>query len=186
MTERIRWEPDGPDGFTGYAGTGEARLFEVWQTPCDGGGYAIGEWLLTTQLPVIRNHTPHSRNPDELKAEAERWLEEFISSLGAIFPADDDDLFDGVLDEESFRAQFDPGCYLRYTDRDAGWPGERDYARKYLTPGEVYQIAWSDIGQSKTTLGLVDVEGAFNSVLFEPADDQSPAPRAAGTETTDA
>ena len=32
-------------------------------------------------------------SPEKLKAEAERWLEEFISSLGAIFPGDDENEF---------------------------------------------------------------------------------------------
>jgi hypothetical protein len=87
MTERIRWEDDGRNGFEGYAGTLDRHLFAVWQSPCDSGDIILGEWALTTQLPApLEWRTPHGSDPEALKAEAERWLAEFVSSLGAIFP----------------------------------------------------------------------------------------------------
>ena len=51
---------------------------------------------------------------------------------------------------------------------DAGWPGEQGEARKLLTHGRLYRVAWNDIGSSRTIIGLVGVKGRFNSVLFEP------------------
>ena len=183
MTEtRIRWEPDGHDGFTGHAGTLETKLFEVWQSPCDGGNYALGEWLLTTSLPVTCNRTPHSRDPDELKAEAERWLAEFVTSLGASFEAEDDDdsaEWDDMEYEEAFRARNAPGRRVRYTHPDHGYPADQEMAADLLTPGGIYVIAWSDIGFSSTRLGLAGIESrgqGFNSVLFESVDDAEPVP----------
>ena len=187
MTEtRIRWEDDGNDGFSGYAGTLETRLFEVWQSPCDGGNYVLGEWLLTTALPVTCNRTPHSRDPDELKAEAERWLAGFVASLGAVFLEDDDSAeWDDMEDEEAFRARYAPGRRVRFARPDGGYPADQKMAASFLTPGEVYTIAWSDIGFSSTRLGLAGIEDrgqGFNSMLFETVDDADPAPSAAGTE----
>jgi len=52
-------------------------------------------------------------------------------------------------------------------------------AAALLTPGEVYTIAWSDIGFSSSSLGLAGVEAygqGFNSVLFEPVNDEEPVP----------
>jgi len=83
-TTRIRWEEDAEaDEFIGYIGTLPAYMFLI----CDDGE---PEWLLTSRLPDDEGErcwrAPH---PDQLKAEAERWLEEFVSSLGAVFPEEE-------------------------------------------------------------------------------------------------
>lgn len=77
MTERIRWDHDGTEG---YVGTIDARVFTIWPPEEETGG----EWLLTALLPDHHGYRFYGTQ-DELKAEAERWLERFISSLGAIF-----------------------------------------------------------------------------------------------------
>jgi hypothetical protein len=77
-TARIRWQDDRLGGFTGRVGTLKPWVFHVWRSPRD-----RGEWVLAARLPGTRRH--FGGDPDELKAEAERWLEEFASSLGASF-----------------------------------------------------------------------------------------------------
>jgi hypothetical protein len=86
-TPRIRWEPTAWTGHKGYAGTLDKHLFALWQSPSDSGDIIQGEWVLTTHLPVPHGwRTPHGHDPGALKAEAERRLEEFARSLGAVFP----------------------------------------------------------------------------------------------------
>lgn len=80
-TERIRWEPTNYGGWIGHVGTLEPWAFQIFKT---GLGY-VG-WSLTAQLPGSLGKGCQNDDPDELKAKAERWLAEFISSLGAIFP----------------------------------------------------------------------------------------------------
>ena len=81
-TARIRWE-DAPAGQAmGYVGMLSPCVFRSWE-PEDGGS----EWLLTAAaLPGEAGKRLHGPTPDALKAEAERWLERFVSSLGAVFP----------------------------------------------------------------------------------------------------
>lgn len=87
MSERIRWESDGRGGFEGYAGTFDRLLFDVWQSPNDSGEVVIGEWVLSTQLPrPLGRPMPHGKDAAAMKAEAEKWLAEFVASLGAVFP----------------------------------------------------------------------------------------------------
>jgi len=91
-TKRIRWEDDGAGGFEGYAGTLKPHAFTLWQSPCDGGDYVIGDWVLVSTLPIPASssigytYSTSGKDSDALKAEAERWLEEFARSLGAVFP----------------------------------------------------------------------------------------------------
>jgi len=74
-----------------------------------------------------------------------------------------------------FEALYAPGRRVRFAHTDCGWPGEADTATAHLTLGEVYTIAWSDIGFAKSRLGLEGVTGdggqGFNSVFFEPVPD---------------
>jgi hypothetical protein len=84
MTEtRIRWEPNGHSGFLGYAGTltDSDWLFQVWRLDA-----VTGTWRLSSSLAGQFAWDLDHDGPDELKATAERWLEEFVSSLGAVFP----------------------------------------------------------------------------------------------------
>lgn len=87
MTDRIRWEDDGNGGFEGYAGTFDRYLFAVWRSSGDSGDIIIGEWMLVTQLPrLLGTRTPHGNDLAVVQAEAERWLAEFVASIGAVFP----------------------------------------------------------------------------------------------------
>jgi len=92
-SSRIRWEPTKYGGWTGHTGTLESWVFQVWQSNSDHGDVVLGEWELMTQLPVAvpRDGLRHDYDPDKLKAEAERWLEEFAASIGAAFPGAEDE-----------------------------------------------------------------------------------------------
>ena len=144
-------------------------------------GSRFDEWALCTTFPGESAKARYAGDRDgtkavtELKAEAERWLAQFVTSLGAVFP---DEAYEFPCCEHDLETAYAPGAFVRYTHPDAGWPGEQEVAREILVFGAAYRIAWSDIGQSKTSLGLVGIEGAFNSVLFEPAEEspQTAAP----------
>jgi hypothetical protein len=80
MSERIRWEPASDGGWDGKVGTLEPWVFGIWESKGAG-------WALETQLPgaIPAPGAIYRDSPDELKAEAERLLERFVSSLGAVF-----------------------------------------------------------------------------------------------------
>jgi hypothetical protein len=83
-TGRIRWTGERRDtdpAFTGSAGTVGPSLFQVYAPD----GFAP-QWILTTSFPGMEDKRSYADDPEALKAEAERWLEEFVASLGAIFP----------------------------------------------------------------------------------------------------
>jgi hypothetical protein len=67
---------------TGYVGTLEPLVFQIWRPSIS------SEWTLTARLPGCGDKAVYGGGPDELKAEAERWLEEFVASLGASFGPD--------------------------------------------------------------------------------------------------
>ncbi len=192
MTERIRWtavECGTVASWFGYAGSAEPALFSILHPVASKPGrHRYDEWALCATFPGAESEARYagSREPEaavaELKAEAERWLEEFASSLGAVFPAD---AYEFPEDDELLEVKFAAGTRVRFAHPDAGYPGEAEEAMKVLTPGRVYTIAWADIGQSRTDLNLADKGkslGRFNSVLFEPVDDEVAASPAAGEE----
>ena len=77
---RIRWEPLLGGNFDGYVGTRAEPVFRLFlATP----GTPMPWALRSARLAGYSTGT----HPDDLKTEAERWLEEFVSSLGASFPA---------------------------------------------------------------------------------------------------
>ncbi len=81
MTEHIRWDPTKYGGWTGHVGTVDGFVFQAWKPA------PFGEkpYRLESSLPGEFGRIADGTDPDELKAEAERWLEEFASSLGAVF-----------------------------------------------------------------------------------------------------
>jgi hypothetical protein len=81
MTSRIRWEPNGRGGFAGYVGSRDEPAFTIFPPL-----YDDGEWSLACSLVLRAPGRCVSTDPDELKATAERWLSEFVASLGAVFP----------------------------------------------------------------------------------------------------
>jgi hypothetical protein len=85
-TKRIRWhdEPDGLAASTGYVGTLDPLVFQIWRPDT-----FSAEWTLTARLPGDGDKAVCGAGPDELRAEAERWLERFVASLGAVFGAPD-------------------------------------------------------------------------------------------------
>lgn len=82
MTKRIRWEPTKYGGWTGHVGTAGDFLFQVWLADTAAGG-----WQLDSTLPGQFGSGWHrcDTDPEKLKADAEEWLERFVSSLGAVF-----------------------------------------------------------------------------------------------------
>lgn len=87
----------------------------------------------------------------------------------------------------AFEALYAPGRRVRFAHPDAGYPADQQMAAGLLTPGEVYVIEWSDIGFSSSRLALAGVEShgqGFNSVLFEPVDDQDTAPAPSASVTS--
>lgn len=180
---RIRWEAN-EDGrastaaFRGYAGTSDAVNFAIYAPYGRDRG-----WVLRSDLPGQDQYRTSGDRLDDLKRHAERWLEEFVSSLGASFP-DDSATTLGRLHAvvkalpvgAEFEALYEPGRRVRFTSPDHGWPGQGAAAAEHLTLGEVYTIAWSDVGFSKTRLGLEGITAdhgqGFNSVLFEVVADE--------------
>jgi len=92
MTEtHIRWQSSGI-AFYGDVGTFNGRAFTIWRPGSmrsDDVGRLVtdlDEGVLVTQLPGMEDERYCSKDEKELKAEAERWLTRFVSSLGAVFP----------------------------------------------------------------------------------------------------
>jgi hypothetical protein len=163
---RIRWDGADDGEATGYVGSLGWPVFRIWP-PDDKGDCLLFVYLAGHQLDLW-----HGATVDGQKAAAERLLEEFVSSLGAVFPAE---AFEFPGDDELPEVKFAAGTRVRFAHPDAGYPGEADDAMKALVPGMVYTVAWADIGQSRTDLNLAvrgRALGRFNSVLFEPVDDE--------------
>lgn len=86
MTEtRIRWEP-GTEvsiaAWLGCTGTFGPHLFTILRPVAHDEQYA-----LTAHWPGTIGKVSYDTDPEALKAEAEDWLAEFVSALGATFPA---------------------------------------------------------------------------------------------------
>jgi hypothetical protein len=65
----------------------------------------------------------------------------------------------------------------RYAYPDNGWEGDREAAAEALTLGAVYSIQDLKVGHSTSYFTFREVEGRFNTVLFEPvmtSDDDGP------------
>lgn len=81
---RIRWEKHETGSavmaYTGYVGAAGLGVFAIFEPEV-----ANDDHVLTAALPGMGNKRSYG-TPDELKAEAERWLTEFAGSLGALFP----------------------------------------------------------------------------------------------------
>jgi hypothetical protein len=79
---RIRWTEThyghSGTGWIGYAGTYEPWVFRIYRDE--------RRWRIGCRFPGVVGEAEPGAGPDELKATAERWLEEFVSSLGAVFP----------------------------------------------------------------------------------------------------
>lgn len=114
---RIRWEPLLGGNFDGYVGTRAAPMFEVVLISRSTSTWAVRSDLLT--------YYSTGTHPDDLKAEAERWLEEFVSSLGAVFP---DRLREAVTAERDRRSNaalaVDPEWAA---ERHFGWADALDW-----------------------------------------------------------
>lgn len=77
----IRWEPNGAGMLAGYVGTVGACLLEIFEPDA-----RDGEWILQSFLHGQAGRLTYGGSADELKQRAEELLQEFASSLGAVFP----------------------------------------------------------------------------------------------------
>jgi hypothetical protein len=99
MTEtRIRWHAPAESTIVaefGYVGTLTAcSLFQILKPVTrELSPNRFDEWGLVATFPGVGSEVRYAASRDkleavaELKAEAERWLSEFVSSLGAVFPS---------------------------------------------------------------------------------------------------
>jgi len=98
-TTRIRWHHVNGTvvEWFGYVGTmTTTALFQILHPVAEPTEAVMGsrfdEWALCTTFPGESVKARYASDRDEtkavaeLKAEAERWLEEFVTSLGAVFP----------------------------------------------------------------------------------------------------
>ena len=173
---RIRWD-DGSQSHeyatsVGYVGPSRWNWYAFGiYAETDGPVAGLRTHFLTSALPG-QARLRRFGHPDDLKAEAERWLSEFVAALGAVFP--EDEISDGE-DEEPLEVRFAAGRRVRYAHPGYGYPGDMSHAAGHLIIGAVYTIVRADIGQSSTGLLLQGIPNElFNSVLFEPVDDQEP------------
>jgi hypothetical protein len=82
MTGRIRWEDRaGIVAFRGCVAACPGACFAIY-APCS----RDPQWLLRSYLPGQGLRRGAGDDPEKLKAEAERWLEEFVTSIGTVFP----------------------------------------------------------------------------------------------------
>ena len=183
---RIRWHH--VDGtvveWFGYVGTLTACcLFQILKPVTrELSPERFDEWGLCATFPGAEREVRYASSRDkaeaiaELEAGAERWLEELVSSLGAVFaPGEISDDEDG----EPLEVKYAAGRRVRFEHPENGYPGEGEEAAAVLTISAVYTIGWADIGQSRTDLNLFADHkpvGRFNSVLFELADDEDGQP----------
>jgi hypothetical protein len=127
-TGRIRWtEADDETGpVTGHVGTLGHPAFVIWPPLSDG-----DDWRLACGLSNLAMERIFRPSAEELKAEAERWLEEFVSSLDASFGPDarwsalGDWLYAQIQDANmAERAAFADGltdAEVRHSTRGAVW-----------------------------------------------------------------
>src|SRR5580692_12475195 len=86
-TEHIRWKRGDDRTFAvshGYVGTIETQQFSLYEPDPAGGSHAA-EWLLMSRL-AGQDRMRYGADRSELEVTAERWLEQFIASFGAVFP----------------------------------------------------------------------------------------------------
>ena len=80
-TGRIRWEQPVLTLYGFIAGEASQATFKVWPPESDD-----RQWLLTSSLPGQYDRRLWDARPHALRKTAETWLEEFASSIGAVFP----------------------------------------------------------------------------------------------------
>lgn len=106
---RIRWEaaPEASSAaWHGYAGTLDLMLFVIHRPVPGGTGY-WGQPVLATHIPGMTDERHYDDDPEALKAEAERWLEEYAASLGAVFPEEGGNGWQVLKDDLTGRIGYD-------------------------------------------------------------------------------
>jgi hypothetical protein len=139
MTEtaaRITWN-DG-DEYTGSAGAIGPFSFRIQRL------FGQGSWLLTAELPGLGFRDARNEDLDVLKAEAERWLEEFTASIGAVFPEPGQALV-AIEEEERPAAFFDEHDMAAIGNWHDDWEpdsrdGDRNLVLRYKPSGGLYRV----------------------------------------------
>jgi hypothetical protein len=129
MTARIRWSDDGTEGYVGTVGQ---RIFTLYP-PQDG-----GEWMMAAALPGFNGRIKYRDTLEELHPDAEQWLSETVSSLGAIFPPE-------PADDESQRWQVEEARKLL-----AAWDEQRN------PRGDIYSTERALADQVRTLLAIIE------------------------------
>lgn len=55
----------------------------------------------------------------------------------------------------------------KYVYPDNGYPYDQEYSRNHLAVNAEYCVTSVDMGQSNTSIKLLDIPGVFNSAQFE-------------------
>lgn len=55
----------------------------------------------------------------------------------------------------------------KFTHPNWGYPNDGSFAKTFLEVGNEYEVEFIDMGQSYTSIYLVDFKKPFNSVLFD-------------------
>lgn len=115
-TPRILWIDEGTRPITGHVGSLGPSAFSLYQPEFTG-----DEWVLMSRLTGQEDVCRYGASADGLKPEAEALLAEFITSLGAIFPA--------ILRERVQKARDDAQGVAYYECAAEGKAGERTFGQ---------------------------------------------------------
>lgn len=123
-TARIRWksEPEvSSAACAGYAGAFGRDLFRIY-APDE----SDDRWVLASLLPGSDHRSAYGESAEELKPIAERLLSGFVSSLGAIFPAEPDcsavtrfEVIDHTTDSRQQSVRYSPDIARSVVARNA-------------------------------------------------------------------
>lgn len=95
-TSRIRWHDEQPGtslACKGYVGTHGGAVFKIYR-PDD----KCRNWMGAFQLAISDDRYFHGGTLADAKEQAERWLERFVSYLGAPFPETPDARWSALKD----------------------------------------------------------------------------------------
>ena len=125
----IRWERANDVAELGFAGSHEPWLFQIWT------GGERQRWQLITATTLGVDERPESADPDELKQQAETWLQEFASSFGAVFTADLREQLEGLA--SGFQ---DLASALAGSDGEQDWREACDHAGRAAAYAHVIEL----------------------------------------------
>jgi len=160
VTGLLRWETGTYRNWLGYAGTAEHWLFQVSVRACPDNG---GRWLLASTLPGQRALAVPG-DCDELKAEAERLLRKWASSIGAVLPGPPESLTaDGTVCEWSVDDAVSGGSIC--CGRVSRYRVERPDGGEGYYPGDRPGWEACDIHLAGTVVALMDGDDKMSAIV---------------------